>query len=703
MAKGKRERKILAFTGAAALVAVGLNLLISAINAQKERKAKKKKSDLPGSSVRINLSASEINRLTDDIIAKSKETYDLVASLPLVKASYSNVISSLGELEAHQFPLIQSCVFPRMVSTSDDVRRASSEAEKRLDSHFLMCRKREDVYRVIKAFIDRGERLGPEGKQYAQCLVREFERHGARLTPSKRNEMENLKSQIDELSLKYIQNLNDGSKFILFSEQELAGMPLEFLMNLEKTGGKLKVLLTSFHVTPILEYCKIGATRKLVAVANGQRGGKENLDILENLVQLRHKFSLLLGYSNYADFATEPRMARSSAKVFEFLEEVSENLSDLANRELNMLKDLKRKEEGDSPFGMEDLLYYIRRAEEQLLDLDLGEVRQYFPMNLVLSGLFKIFQDLFGLRFQEIEDVEVWHETVSVFSVLDASSADLLGYFYLDISFREGKFTHTCVVPLQNGSLSSNGARQVPVALLISQCPKQINEDPPLLRFPEVVSLFHEFTHVVHHICNSATFSRFSGLRLEGDFIEIPSQLLENWCYESISLKMMSGFHKDITKSVTSEMCKSLKRRRNLFAGLKLKQEILLCLVDQIIHSSENVDVVGLLKHLHPKIMLGIPLLEGTNPASCFPQIVVGYEAVCYSYIWSQVFAADIFASRFQDNLLNQYAGLQFRNKVLAPGGAKDPLEIISNYLGREPSVKPFIESKTGNNMCKDV
>ncbi|XP_072999624.1 probable thimet oligopeptidase isoform X3 [Typha latifolia] len=672
MAKGKRERKILAFTGAAALVAVGLNLLISAINAQKERKAKKKKSDLPGSSVRINLSASEINRLTDDIIAKSKETYDLVASLPLVKASYSNVISSLGELEAHQFPLIQSCVFPRMVSTSDDVRRASSEAEKRLDSHFLMCRKREDVYRVIKAFIDRGERLGPEGKQYAQCLVREFERHGARLTPSKRNEMENLKSQIDELSLKYIQNLNDGSKFILFSEQELAGMPLEFLMNLEKTGGKLKVLLTSFHVTPILEYCKIGATRKLVAVANGQRGGKENLDILENL-------------------------------VFEFLEEVSENLSDLANRELNMLKDLKRKEEGDSPFGMEDLLYYIRRAEEQLLDLDLGEVRQYFPMNLVLSGLFKIFQDLFGLRFQEIEDVEVWHETVSVFSVLDASSADLLGYFYLDISFREGKFTHTCVVPLQNGSLSSNGARQVPVALLISQCPKQINEDPPLLRFPEVVSLFHEFTHVVHHICNSATFSRFSGLRLEGDFIEIPSQLLENWCYESISLKMMSGFHKDITKSVTSEMCKSLKRRRNLFAGLKLKQEILLCLVDQIIHSSENVDVVGLLKHLHPKIMLGIPLLEGTNPASCFPQIVVGYEAVCYSYIWSQVFAADIFASRFQDNLLNQYAGLQFRNKVLAPGGAKDPLEIISNYLGREPSVKPFIESKTGNNMCKDV
>jgi len=254
-------------------------------------------------------------------------------------------------------------------------------------------------------------------------------------------------------------------------------------------------------------------------------------------------------------------------------------------------------------------------------------------------------------------------------------------------------------VTLQNGCLCSNGTRKVPAAVLLSQCPKEFDGNSALLRFPEVVRLFHEFSHVVHHISNRVTFSRFSALRLEGDFAEIPSLLLENWCYESISLKMMSGFHQDITKSITSEACQSLKRRRDLFAGLKMKQEILLCLVDQIIHSSENVDIDHLIKELHPKVMLGIPLLEGTSPASCFPRIAIGYDAVCYSYIWSEVFAADLFVSKFKDDLLNQHAGLRFRNKVLAPGGSKDSLEIITDYLGREPSLQSFIQSRTRNSL----
>ncbi|XP_024314828.1 probable thimet oligopeptidase isoform X2 [Brachypodium distachyon] len=586
-----------------------------------------------------------------------------------------------------------------MVSPSDDVCKASAEAEKRLDNHFLLCRQREDVYRIIKAFAERGERIGPEATRYVQCLVREFERNGAKLTQIKRKEMEKLKSLIDDLNLKYIQNMNNFTKFLLLSEEELAGMPLEFLKDLEETDGKRKVLLTSYHVTPILEHCKVGSTRKMIAVAYGQKGGKQNVAILEKLVLLRHRLARLLGYSNYSDFAIEPRMPMTSRKVLEFLEEMAEQLSDLANRELSILKDLKIKEEGDAQFGMEDLLYYMKKAIQHKVDLDIGEIKQYFPVKLVISGMLKMFQDLFVLRFEEIKDAEVWHDTVRLFSVRDASSSDLLGYFFLDIFSREGKYGQTCVVALQNGCLCSNGTRKVPVAVLLSQCPKEFDGNSALLRFPEVVRIFHEFSHVVHHISNSATFSRFSGLRLEGDFAEIPSLLLENWCYESISLKMMSGFHQDITKSVTSEACQSLKRRRDMFAGLKLKQEILLCLVDQIIHTSENVDIDDLIKDLHPKVMLGIPLLEGTSPASCFPRIAVGYDAVCYSYIWSEVFAADLFATKFKDDLLNQHAGLRFRNKVLAPGGSRDPLEIISDYLGREPSLQPFVQSRTMNSL----
>jgi len=695
MSPRRKEMRVVALAGAAALVAVGLNLAFSAVAARRRRK----RQELPGFTAQVNLSATEINRLADRIIAKSKETYDAVAAVPLDKVSFANAIAPLAELDAQQFPLVQACLLPRMVSPSADVCRASAEAEKRLDSHFLLCRQREDVYRVVKAFTERGERIGPEATRFVQCLVREFERNGAKLTQTKRKEMEKLRSHINDLDLKYIQNVSDFTKFLVLSEEELAGMPLEFLKDLEETDGKRKVLLTSYHVTPILEHCKVGSTRKLIAVAYGQKGGKQNVAILEKLVQIRHRLARLLGYSNYSDFAIEPRMPMTSRKVLEFLEEMSEQLSDLANRELGLLKDLKMKEEGDAQFGMEDLLYYMKRAEQHKVDLDIGEIKRYFPVQLVISGMLKMFQDLFALRFEEIKDVEVWHDTVRLFSVWDASSSDHMGYFFLDIFSREGKYGHTCVVALQNGCMCSNGTHKVPVAVLLSQCPKEFGGNSALLRFPEVVRIFHEFSHVVHHISNRATFSRFSGLRLEGDFAEIPSLLLENWCYESVSLKMMSGFHQDITKSVTSEACQSLKRRRDMFAGLKLKQEILLCLVDQIIHTSEDVDINDLIKDLHPKVMLGIPLLEGTSPASCFPRIAVGYDAVCYSYIWSEVFAADLFATKFKDDLLNQHAGLRFRNKVLAPGGSKDPLEIITDYLGREPSLQPFIQSRTRNTL----
>ncbi|KAK6242221.1 hypothetical protein SCA6_007610 [Theobroma cacao] len=740
--KPRKGSNIVSLTGAAALLTLAVSLAITAIN--NRRNSKKK--DLPGCNVRVNLSASEILKLADRIIAKSKEVHDAVASVPLDKVTYKNVILPLAELEAQQFPLVQSCVVPKLVSPFDKLRKASAEAEKKIDAQVSSCSKREDVYRVVKAFAAKGEWMGPEAKRYVQCLIRDFERNGLNLTATKTEEVQRLRAQIDELSLQYVQNLNDDTTSLLFHENELAGLSTEFLKTLEKMeNGMFKVTLKSHHVAVVMELCKVGRTRRTVAMAYGKRCAKVNLSVLEDLllcsihntslaiyamiegklsdqhihvgVQVRHKFARLLGYSNYADYALNLRMAKTSSKVdpdaialrlmricwlplslssivLEFLEDISSSLSDLANKELAVLKELKKQEEGELPFGVEDLLYYVKKVEQQEFDMDLGALKQYFPVNLVLSGIFKIFQDLFGLRFEEIADADVWNGDVRVFSVFDLRSGELFGYFYLDVFTREGKYGQTCVVALQNGSVAFSGARQIPVALLISQLQKDSSGIPGLLRFSEVVSLFHEFGHVVQHLCNRASFARFSGLRVDPDFVEIPAQVLENWCYESFSLKLISGFHQDITKPIKDEICKSLKRWRYSFSALKLKQEVLYCLFDQIIHSAENVDIVELFKHLHPKVMLGLPMLEGTNPASCFPRCAIGYEAACYSRIWSEVFAADIFTSKFRDGLLNQYAGMQFRDKVLAPGGAKDPVEILSDFLGREPSVQTFIDNK---------
>ncbi|KAI3733401.1 hypothetical protein L6452_12844 [Arctium lappa] len=692
MATQKRDRKnLLAITGAAAFVAVAVKFAIDAINSKRNQLKKK---DLRGSNVRVNLSASEILKLADRLIANSKAVHDAVASVSLDKATYTNVILPLEQLEAYQFPLVQSCIFPKFVSTSEEIRKASAEAGRRIDAHVSTCSQREDVYRVVKAFAAKGEWTSMELKRYTQFLVRDFERNGMNLTLTKREELQRLRAQIDELSMRYIQNLNDDKSFLLFDHSELLGLPLEFLKSLEKSeNDKYKISLSRHHVSALLDLCKVGLTRRVVAVAYGRRC-EANLPILEKLVQLRHKSARLLGYTNYADFVVDRRMAMSSSKVFEFLEDISASLNDLASRELTLLKDVKKKEEGEIPFGIEDLPYYVKKVEEELFDLDFEAVKQYFPVCLVQSGIFKVCQDLFGLRFEKVDGAEVWHSDVQLFSVFDLNSTDLLGYFYLDMYTREGKYGQTCVVPLQNSSIT-NGSRQIPVALLITQIKKEVGGDPVLLRFSEVLKLFHEFGHVVHYICNRASFAKFGGLQLDPDFMEIPAQVLENWCYEAASLKLISGFHEDITKPIKDDVCKSLKRWRCSFYTLKLKQEVLYCLFDQIIHSTENVDIVGLFKHLHPKVMLGLPMLDGTNPASCFPSSAIGCEAACYSHIWSQVFAADIYASKFRDDIFNQHTGMHFRNKVLAPGGSKEPIELLSDFLGREPSVQAFVDSKS--------
>lgn len=688
----KRERKtnLVALTGVAAVVAIAANFAVAAIISHVKNRKKK---DLPGCFVQVNLSPAEILRLADRIIAKSQAVHDSVASVPLDKVTYTNSILLLAKLEAQQFPLVQSCVFPKLVSTSEDVRKASAKAEKKIDSHVSSCSKREDIYRVIRAFAARGEWMNTEAKCYTQCLIRDFERNGLNLTSTKRDELLRLRTQLDDLSQQYINNIKNDRSFLLLDDSELVGLPPKFFEGLDKAeNGKYNVSLRSHHISPVLELCKVSVTRKTVAVAYGRRC-KENLSILEDMVHLRHKCARLLGFSNYAEYTVNCRMAKYSSKVLEFLEDLSASLNELASRELTMLKDLKKKEEGDSPFGIEDLLYYAKRVEELQYNLDFADIKQYFPVNLVMSGILKISQDLFGLRFEEVVDAEVWHTNVQLYSVYDSSSSELFGYFYLDVFSRVGKYGQTCVVALQNGSFV-NGVRKIPVALLISHLQKEDNGGSGLLRFSEVVNLFHEFGHVVHHICNRASFPRFSGLRLDPDFVEIPAQVLENWCYESISLKLLSGFHQDITRPIKDETCKALKRWRYSFSALKLKQEILYCFFDQIIHSNENVDMIGLFKHLHPKVMLGLPMLEGTNPASCFPRTAIGFEAACYSRIWSEVFAADIFASKFKDDPSNQFVGMQFRNKVLAPGGAKEPIEILTDFLGREPSIQAFVDNK---------
>lgn len=681
----KTQKQAVAFALATALAFMAARALLSFFRGRRK--------GFPEIKIRINLTASEILNLADCIVAKSKKIHDSVAAVPLDKVAYSKVIMPLAELEAEQSYLVQSCLLPRMVATSKDVREASVKAEKIIDAHNVKCSMREDVYLVVKAFSTRGEWLDPEAQRYVNRLVREFERRGVNLTSGKREELERVKTRIGELCNRFVINLNEEGCYLLFNESDLDGLPSDFIKSLDKTeDGKLKVNDKPTHTYPILRHCKVGATRKAVAVAKDQRCLKENTEILEELVQLRYKMARLLGYSNYAEYVLENQMAKTPFKVMEFLVDISHNMSQSAAKELQRLKDLKREEEGEALFGMEDLQYYMRKAEDLELEIDFETVKHYFPVDAVTSGVLKIYEQLLRLKFEIVDAAEVWHPDVYLYSVSDSSSNQLLGFFYLDVYLRDGKFAHACVIPLQDGCLLQNGTRQLPVAAMIANFTKPTADNPTVLRFAEVVTYFQNFGHVVHHICSHVSFAKFSGIRVESDFVALSRQLLENLCHESVTLKMMSGFYKDIQKPIPDEICRALKKKLKSFSGLKTKQKIVICLFDQIIHTNRELDTKALLRDLYPKEMLHIPLLEDTNPAASLMHLATGYDARCYNFIWSEVFAADMFLSKFKGDSLNWSVGLQYKNKVLAPGGSKDAFDILHEFLDREPSQEAFIK-----------
>ncbi|XP_024541630.1 probable thimet oligopeptidase isoform X2 [Selaginella moellendorffii] len=690
---GSRQRRIAVAAGAALGTLVAARVLLTLLRGGKDRAAAAGGGGGGGCKdikFRSSLSAAEILRAVDHVIANSIRVHDAVAAVPLDQVTYESVIEPLERLEADEFMAVQSCVFPSLVNPARDVRDASVKAEKMFEAYNAKCRLREDVYRVVKAYAEKKEDLPPETLRFVNHLVRDYERLGLHLAPEMRSEVDKIKKTIGELCITFQKNLAQLNEVLLFNEDELAGLPITFVKNLEKgKHGKLKLPLDARYYFPVMQNCKVGSTRKALAVAYDKRCIAENLPIFHNVVKLRHRLARLLGYPNHVEYVTSSRMAKSFTNVKNFLLSLSAKMSSVAAAELNKLRALKKAEEGGEEFGMEDLLYYMHRVEELEFQAITEKIREYFPVEVVTNGLFQIYQELFGLTFEEIkEERGAWDPDVRLFAVSDTDAKKTIGYFYLDIYHRDGKYSHACVCPLQPSSTRSG---QLPVAAMLANFRRG---HAALLSYPEVETFFHEFGHVMHHICSRPSFARFSGLRVEDDFVEAPSKMLEKWCSEKSSLKRMSGFYKDTREPVPDSFCELLVRKKKTHAGLLTKRQILLALFDLIVHSSDQFDTVSVLEQLHTQVMEGIPMLEGTDLSASFTHLMGGYDGTYYSYLWNQVLSEDMFESGFAGEVSNFSAGKEFRDKVLVPGASKDAAELVHGFLGREPSLSAFVKSR---------
>ncbi|XP_045158245.2 thimet oligopeptidase-like [Mercenaria mercenaria] len=654
-----------------------------------------------GNRLNWKLTQELIEKSTEELITKNKAIYDTVGAVNANDVTYENVVKPLVDLDREYAVERNNIDFVQHVYADKSLRDCSVEADKKLSEFDVEMSMRQDVFDSLVAFEKTGmEGLSAEVKRYIERQIKLGKRNGLHLQKETQDRIKAIKKRMSDLSIDFSKNLGEENTILEFTEEELAGLPEDFVKSLEKTdAGKCKVSLKYPHYFPCMKKARNPDTRRRLETAFNSRCVKENTAILEELIRLRHEKAQLLGFKTHAAFVLDMRMAKTPEKVATFLKDLGEKLKPLKQQDMELF--LKYKKEDcdqygynfDNKINMWDYRYYMTVVEEKKYAVDQNTLKEYFPMEVVTKGLLDIYQDLLGLQFIQIPGADVWHEDVTMYSVTDKESKNLLGYFYLDLFPREGKYGHAACFGLQPGCLYGDGTRMVSVAAMVANFTKPTKDKPSLLSHDEVETYFHEFGHVMHQICAQSELAFFSGTHVERDFVEAPSQMLENWCWEREPLNRMSKHYKD-GSAIPDDLLEKLLLSRKANAGVFNTRQILLGTFDQTIHKSAEADTAAVLSKLTEELM-GFASTPGTNMAASFGHLAGGYDAQYYGYMWSEVFCMDMFASRFKkEDVMSPKVGADYRRCILQPGGSLDADVMLHNFLGRDPIQEPFLISK---------
>jgi len=585
-------------------------------------------------------------------------------------------------------------------STNAAVRDAATDAIKKLSAWSVGTDYREDVYAAVKAYAGTQPALEGEDKKLFDETLRDYRRAGLDLPKDQRDAVEKLRQELTALETDFEDNVTKATNSLKFTKAELAGVPDEFLAQQGiKTGADeytLKANIT-FHYIMVEDNAQREATRRRMLVAQCELARDENIPLLQKILVRRDEVAHRLGYASFADYATETRMVKNAATAIAFLENLKAGLQPKFDAELEEFRQMKVRDTGDAnaKICVWDWRYYANQLKKTKYNVDAEQLRVYFPYQRVLDGMFTIYQRIFGLKFERVEAPYKWIGDLQLYTVSDRKSGEPLGLFYLDMYPREGKYNHFAQFGIVEGKLLADGRYQRPVCALVCNFPPPQPDKPSLLSHDEVETVFHEFGHAMHTILTRAKYSRFSGTSVPQDFVEAPSQMLENWAWDKTVLDSFAADYRDPRKKIPREILDQLKASRLATMGMYYRRQLSFALMDLAlhtqIHATNAADVLPLSNRVLSDVALPMP--PDTAFVAYFGHIT-GYGAGYYGYAWADAIAADM-ATVFEnspDGYFDQQAGRRMRNEIYAVGDSRDINVSIEKFLGRPRSLEPFLK-----------
>ncbi len=625
---------------------------------------------------------------------RAESALEAVARMPAGSRSFDNTPWALDQIGADLSDQTASDTFLKYVSVSSATREAGNVCETLLGQFSVDMYSREDLYRALKEYAAKGEALTGESKRLVDKQLLDFKRSGLELPKEKRREIVDLRKKLVELEATFGKNINEYKDFALFDLAELEGLPEDFVARLEKVDGKYKVGLDYPDFFPFMENSTNPAARRVMEGKFNDRATLQNLPVLKDVLALRLKAARQLGYPTHASFVLEDRMAKDPKTVAAFITRLRKKVKVLGTDELEVLKALKVVFEGrasDGKFNAWDWRFYDNQLKKAKYSVDNQKIKEYFPADHVTEQMLVVYQKLLGLKYRQIVDAATWHPDVKLYEITDAAGGEPIAYFYLDLFPREGKYKHAAAFSMITGRVMPDGRYQKPVSSMVANFAKSTKDRPSLLTHDEVETFFHEFGHIMHQTLTKARYGRFSGSATARDFVEAPSQMLENWVWDREVLQSLSGHYLDRSKPLPAELLNKMLAAKNVNSGLVTLRQLLFGSVDQLYHGNPPADTTKAYARLAAEVSM-IPMSPGTHPEASFGHLM-GYDSGYYGYMWSKVYAEDMYSLFKEGGALNPQLGRRYRTEILEKGSSRDEMESLKAFLLREPNEDAFLES----------